>query len=271
MKWEGGDMQSNSDYNEENSSKSSVIDKALSILEIISEYPGGIAFSSIADISNLRAATIEKIIRTLIGRGYISRSQYDDKYLLDIKSLELGISGFMNYNVVDMTSPHLKKLSTQINETCFLGVYHHGNIVYLYKSEGNNAIQTNASLGSTRPAYCTSLGKVLLANKNADEINNVLSQTLVKYTANTLTDIIKLRESLTEIRERNIAYDNEEIEEGLICVASAIFNYTGEAIAAISIAGPVYRMKLQLDDIVPQLLHTAQLISRRLGYVKNQE
>ena len=163
--------------------------------------------------------------------------------------------------------PFIKSLSNTINETCFLGVYNSGNVVYLYKSEGNNAIHTSSNLGHMRPAYCTGLGRILLSHQSQQEIDRVLLSPLLKHTKNTITDTQKLYDILDKVRQENIAYDWEEVEEGLICVASGIFNYSNDVVAALSITGPSNRMQNQMKKCASLLKETTNSISSRLGYI----
>lgn len=245
----------------------SAIDKAISVLDVISNCAAGVTINEIIEATKLNKIIIKKILKTLLDREYVFFDEKSDKYTLGFKSLELGISGLVNVNIVDVVIPFIKSLSNTINETCFLGVYNSGNVVYLYKSEGNNAIHTSSNLGHMRPAYCTGLGRILLSHQSQQEIDRVLLSPLLKHTKNTITDTQKLYDILDEVRRENIAYDWEEVEEGLICVASGIFNYSNDVVAALSITGPSHRMQNQIKKCASLLKETTNSISSRLGYI----
>lgn len=247
---------------------SSNIDKVLTILEAISNHSAGISLADLAKNTTIAKTTIFRILETLKMREYVSFDQLTERYMLDIKSLELGIKGLMNVNLVEVAIPYLKKLSSKTNETCFLGVYNSGYVVYLYKSEGTLAIQTNAHLGSRMPVYCTGIGKALLAHQPQEEIDNLLKTPLTQRTDNTITDRVGLYEELANIRANGYAFDNEENEEGLTCVAKPIFNYTGQVIGAISVAGPTNRMQPKIDSVLEDLKDVCQRVSRRLGSIE---
>ncbi|AKJ42386.1 IclR family transcriptional regulator [Pragia fontium] len=247
---------------------SSSIDKVLTILESVSNHPTGISLADLAKNTKIAKTTVFRILETLKLREYVTLDNLTERYILDIKSLELGIKGLMNVNLVEVAIPYLKKLSSLTQETCFLGVYNHGHVVYLYKSEGTLAIQTNAHLGSRMPAYCTGIGKALLAHQSQEEIDLQLKEPLVKYTENTITDRVGLYEALADIRLKGYSFDNEENEEGLTCVAKPIFNYTGNVIGAISVAGPTNRMKPKLEQVIEDLKNVSQVVSRRLGHIE---
>ncbi len=98
-----------------------------------------------------------------------------------------------------------------VGETSFLAVYNAGDVVYLYKAEGTSSIQTTARLGSRRPAYCTALGKVILANLSIEETDRVFEKKLTKFTEKTISDRLKLYEEFAHIRSDGYAVDDEGI------------------------------------------------------------
>jgi IclR family KDG regulon transcriptional repressor len=243
------------------------IDKVLTLLEAISDHSNGVTLSELSKQTGIAKTTVFRMLETLKGREYVMCDPQTERYMLDIKSLELGIKGLMNANLVEVSIPYLKKLSSRTNETCFLGVYNNGHVIYLYKSEGTLAIQTNAHLGSRMPSYCTGIGKALLAFQPQDEIDKVLKGPLIQHTDKTITNRVALYEALADIRLKGYSFDNEENEEGLTCVARPIFNYTDSVVGAISVAGPTGRMSLKLDMVIDELKNVCQTVSRRLGHI----
>ncbi|WP_392561984.1 IclR family transcriptional regulator [Orbus sturtevantii] len=243
------------------------IDKVLTILETISDHSDGISLSELAKITLIPKTTVFRILESLKAREYVLYDMLNESYSLDIKSLELGIKGLMNVNLVEVSIPYLKTLSSKTNETCFLGVYNQGHVIYLYKNEGTMSIQTNARLGSRIPAYCTGIGKALLAYQPLEEIERVLSQKLEKITEKTVFDRVQLYNILADIRLNGYAFDNEENEEGLTCIAKPVFNYTNSIVGAISVAGPTHRMSHKIDSVIFELQNICNTISRRLGYI----
>lgn len=246
---------------------SSGVDKVLTILEEISEHSDGISLAELVKRTGIAKTTVFRTLETLKERQYVMQDNGTERYHLDLKSLELGIKGLMNVNLVEVSIPYLKTLSAKTAETCFLGVYNSGHVVYLYKSEGTLSIQTNARLGARLPAYCTGIGKALLAFQPLEEIDRVLSEPLIPFTEKTVVDRVSLYETLADIRLKGYSLDNEENEEGLTCVARPVFNYTGTVIGALSVAGPTHRMQRKIDDVNDELELVCSLISRRLGFI----
>ncbi|CNH19863.1 IclR family transcriptional regulator [Yersinia pekkanenii] len=251
------------------STNSSNIDKVLTILEEISEHSDGISLAELVKHTGIPKTTAFRILETLKERQYVALDAITERYILDLKSLELGMKGLMNINLVEVAIPYLKKLSAKTSETCFLGVYSSGFVVYLYKNEGTLSIQTNAKLGARLPAYCTGIGKALLAFQPLEEIDCVLGKPLARITDKTIIDRVKLYEILADIRLKGYSVDDEENEEGLTCIARPVFNYTGNIIGAISVAGPTHRMTQKMDRVNDELEQVCSLISRRLGCVSS--
>lgn len=246
---------------------SSSIGKVLSLLEEISNHSNGISLAELTRNTQIAKTSAFRILEILKERQYVMLDSLTERYQLDLKSLELGIKGLMNVNLVEISIPYLKKLSTNTAETCFLGVYNSGYVVYLNKSEGTLSIQTNAKLGARLPAYCTGIGKALLAFQPQAEIDRVLSEPLPRITEHTITDRVTLYETLAEIRLKGYALDNQENEEGLTCIARPVFKLTGEIAGAISIAGPTRRMLGKIDAINEELALVCSTASRRLGHI----
>lgn len=242
-------------------------DKVLTLLEHISDTPQGISLAMLTRTTGMAKTTAFRILETLCARQYVIQDGDTERYLLGLKSLELGMKGLMNANLVEVAIPYLKKLSANTGETCFLGVYHGGHVVYLYKSEGTLSIQTNARLGARFPAYCTGIGKALLAFQPQAEIDAVLARPLPAVTASTIADRVALYDALADIRLKGYAMDNEENEEGLTCIARPLFNYSSDVVGAISVAGPTPRMLAKLSGTSDALAQVCGVISRRLGHL----
>ncbi|PFI60688.1 transcriptional regulator [Priestia megaterium] len=252
----------------ESSSSNSAVERALTILEFIASKKEPVGVGEIAETLNLAKSTTHRILEALKNKQFIEQIETTEKYDIGIKAIEVGMSGLTNWNIVDVSAPHLKQLAMDINETAFLAVYDQGEIVYVYKAEGNQAVITNAQLGTRKPIHCTSLGKAIASNFHIEEVESILKEKgMPKYTDRTITDSQKYFEELSKVRQLGYAMDDEEVEEGLTCFAVPIFNYTGQAIAAISVAGPTGRILGKKDEIIKSLKDVNNYVSTRLGFV----
>lgn len=254
---------------ESNSSQSnSSVERALMILELIASKKGAVGVGEIAEQLGLAKSTTHRILEALKNKQFIEQVETNDKYDIGIKAIEVGMSGLMNWNIVDIAGPYIRQLAYDLNETSFLAVYDQGEIVYVYKAEGTKAVTTNAQLGTRKPIHCTSLGKAIVSNFHIEEVEHILNKKgMKKFTERTITEKQKYFEELSKVRKLGYAMDDEEVEEGLTCFAVPIFNFTGHAIAAISVAGPTDRMIGNKELIIDSLKNVHNIVSTRLGFV----
>ncbi|WP_408008335.1 IclR family transcriptional regulator [Pseudalkalibacillus sp. A8] len=246
----------------------SAVERALTILELISSKEGPVGVGEIAQELELAKSTTHRILEALKSKQFVEQIEATEKYQIGLKAIEIGMSSLTKWNLVDITAPYLKQLASDLNETAFLGVYDNGEIVYVYKAEGKQSVSTNAQLGTRKPVHCTGLGKSIVSNFQIEEVDHILTEKgMPKYTDKTITDRQKYLEELSEIRQRGYAMDDEEVEEGLTCFAVPIFNYTGNAIAAISVAGPTERILNKKDQVIESLKSVNTFVSTRLGFV----
>ena len=143
-------------------------------------------------------------------------------------------------------------------------------VFFINRVQSPQSIRLKSLVGSKLPAYCTAIGKVLLAHMDERDLDTYLrSVELIPQTPNTVTDPYKLRKHLREIRDRGYSFDNKEFETEVQSVAGPIRDHTGKVIAGISLAGPAYRMEQEgrLKKIIASVSEMADMISRRLGYI----
>lgn len=244
------------------------IDKTLSILEFISRNSRGVSLAELVKSVGVPKTTAFRILGILLAREYVTWDRDSEKYSIGLKTLEIGLSGLIGQNIVEISIPYMQELTSAVGETSFLAVYNSGDVVYLYKVDGTQSMATRCTLGSRRPAYCTGLGKAILAHLPVEESDRIFEKPLEKLTDRTIVDRIRLHEEFARIRLNGYAVDDEAIECGLYCLAVPLFDYTGRVVAAISVSGPVERMKESREKIIEKLQSIGGMVSRRLGYVK---
>lgn len=239
-------------------------------LDILDQFTTDAPFLSLADLSrrlDLSKSTIYQLLATLESRGFVERGVNDSKYSLGLRlfqlgSLRVGLSGLS-----DVATPYLTQLRDASGETVHLGVVYRDAILYVAKVESLHTIRMGSRIGGTSPLYCTGVGKVLLAYQPHEYVEEVLSMPLGRFTANTLTDAALILEELARIRSRGYAFDHEEHEPHVRCVAAPIRDHTGDVVAAISCSGPDIRMTSErMDSLVPHVVRAALSLSQRIGY-----
>ena len=144
-----------------------------------------------------------------------------------------------------------------------------GSVLVLAKTPGTGAFQIAGSLGVLRPAYCTGLGKALLAALTPAQLDRYLASTVLQpLTAKTLTEPERLRRQLDDVRRDGIAYDDAEFDAEIRCVAVPVRDFTAQVCGVVGISGPVWRLSLHaLQEQAQHVRAAAARLSGALGYV----
>lgn len=240
--------------------------RTLMVLECLRARPARV--SEIARALSLSLSTASRLMKSLESRGFVTRLA-DNRFELGLKVLELASSLERRLDLKQVARQHLLHLASETGETVHLAVLDRGEVVYLDKIESTHPVQMASRVGQRAPAYCTGLGKAILAYLPPSDLDEQLRYMELKpYTINTITDAGRLRAHLAEVRERGYATDNSEHELDVCCIAAPVLGRDGHVRGAISIA--VARARTPLEELVkyvPQLLKTSHAISRDLGYV----
>jgi len=157
----------------------------------------------------------------------------------------------------------MENLSKKYNEAVNLAKLDKDEIVYIQKIESSTTLKLDLKLGSNHPAYCTGLGKLLLAYLKEDELNYYFERIKLKrYTSNTITRQEKLKQELILIRQQGYAFDNEEYVPGVCCLAAPVRDYANKVCAALSIAIPSVRLKdNEISFVIRDIINAANGIS----------
>jgi IclR family pca regulon transcriptional regulator len=245
-------------------------------LAILSSFRSGRPLLGVSDLARevgLSRSTTHRYIATLAGLGYLQQDPPTRKYRLGPRVLDLGFSAINSMDLREVAAPHLQALSDETGHTVNMAVLDGPDIMYLERCrtyrQGQRDIDLNLHIGSRLPAYCTSMGKVLLANLPPDRLKEVLRLTeFHRRGPNTLTAKADLLAELERVREAGLAINNEELAYGLRSIAAPVFSQNGEAAAAINLA--VHRSMVSFDELIarlgPPLERTAAEISARIGY-----
>ena len=232
-----------------------------------------IGVSEIAQELDLTRSTAHRYIATLARLGYLQQDAATRKYALGPRVLDLGFTAINSMELRHVAAPHLQRLCDETGHTVNLAILDDVDIVYVERFRASrrhqNQIDLDLHVGSRLPAYCTSLGKVLLAFLPDSERDDVLDRTtFARRGPNTRTSKTALLADLRRIRETGIAVNNEELAYGLRSVAVPVFSAGGEVVAALNLAA--HRTMISLDDLTarlgPIMQRTAAGISAQLGY-----
>lgn len=246
------------------------VDRALSILELLSDYDEGLRIIDISEKVNLHKSTVHRLLKTLMHKGFVEQDLITNKYKISLKLYELGSKRTESLDILKVSKPYTKALMQSFNEVVHLVIRDGNDIVYIDKVEANNTIRMASNIGKRSPLYCTAVGKAILAYTDEKEVERVWrNSNIKKLTKNTIIDFKVFKEELKKVRELGYAVDDEENEIGVRCVGAPIFDYNGEVAGAISISGPTIRVtRDQVERIGSEIKKYAKLISRELGYIE---
>jgi len=245
-------------------------------LAILSAFRSGRALLGISDLGHdlgLSRSTTHRYVATLAALGYLQQDGPTKKYRLGPRVLDLGFSAINSMELREVAAPHLRELSDATGFTVNMAILDDLDIVYVERCRSGQArqreIDLNLHVGARLPAYCTSLGKVLLAWLPPEQLRARLPRIAFQRRGpNTLTTRAGFVAELKKIRADGFAINNEELAYGLRSIAAPVLDHDGAAAGAINLA--VHSTMLSLDDLVarlsPTLQRTAAEISERLGY-----
>jgi DNA-binding IclR family transcriptional regulator len=247
--------------------------KALDLLTAFSFREPRLSLADLAGRTGIPRPTAFRLLTTLEEAGFVAKQS--GEYQLGIKCFILGNIVAAGLDLRSRAQPHLERLRDRTGETVHLAVLDAWQVLYLERLQSPHPIGFMRSrIGATVPAYCTGLGKTLLAFMPEATVESWLAgQRLPAMTRHTITSRRRLLRELRTIRERGYGIDEEEHEVGVRCVAAPITNHTGEVVAAISIAGPADRLPRPLagSAMADALVATARAISAELGAVSELE
>jgi DNA-binding IclR family transcriptional regulator len=250
------------------SARSLTVEKALQVLRVISEQTMPMSLVALSRAANLDKTTTHRLATSLARQGLLRFDGVNRTYALGLWLVELGNRAIGQLSLPREARPHLERLGTLSHEAVNLGVWDAAEVVYVDQVPSPEPVVIRARVGTRVPAYCTGMGKVLLAFGPAEWRDAVLSiPELPALTPNTIVHTEELVEHLARVRRLGYALDDEEHRLGVRCVAAPVRDYTGNAVAAISVAGPAFRLSRdRLDELVGPLTETTRSLSAVLGH-----
>lgn len=245
------------------------LSRASSILEAIANHNNNISITELSKVVDLHKSTVHRLLKSLIELGYVRQNINDSHYALTVKLFEIGASVVRQNDLITTARPYLEKLSQLSGEVVHLVIPDQTDIIYVDKVESTHTLRMHSYIGKRSPMYCTAVGKAILATKSDALIREFWTQIdPVKHTPYTIVTIEAFLDEINRIRTMGISYDNEEHETDIRCVGTALTNYTGNVVGAISISGPKQRMSDEiLNKLIPELLEVKQSISKAMGKV----
>jgi DNA-binding IclR family transcriptional regulator len=243
----------------------SSLEKGLRILELLAEEQALTVSEAARHLDTNRAGS-HRFLATLRELGYVEKDA-EERYRLTFRVVELGMKVVNRHEILRIARPYLLELSTAFNETVNLGHFNGKDILHLDKIDSKEILRMDSEIGSRAPAYCTALGKAVLANLTEEELGRYLKSVRLKPQGpNTITSRRQLRDEISKIRSRGYAMDDEELAPGLRCVSAPVFDHTGRAFYAVSVSGPVTRMTAErIEGMQAEVARICRQLSEKLG------
>lgn len=247
-----------------NNQRSSALEKALAVLEAVSDQPQGVGLPDLAARLNLPRQTVHRVLGQLEGARLVLRDPTRERYSIGPRQSKLALQSLWSKNQGAPVRALLQDLVNELEETCNIGVLDDLHYVYLQRIECKWPLRMHLEAGDRMPAHCVSGGKVMLAHMEPEKLKLLLKgRKLTTSTTRTITRGADLQTELDKIRGRGFAINNGEYLDGIVGVAVPIRDEAGRTLAALATHGPVARFSLEdAKRHVPRLLKAAQSIAR---------
>jgi len=253
------------------------LERGLAILSCFTPKRPVLGIADIADELGMSRSTTHRYVITLLALGYLEQGA-SRKYRLGLRVTDLGMSALNSTGLREHAQPYLEELRQRTSYSVSLAVLDGPEILYVDRARsfrrGQGQAGPDVRIGSRLPAYCTAMGKLLLANlPDSDQRELIASIKLSKSGPNTIASKKALRDELDEVLEASFAVDDEELAKGLYSIAAPVRDEARDVVAAVDIAVPSSMISIGelVDALGPHLVSTADRISARLGYRRDDE
>jgi len=241
--------------------------RGLLVLQAFSQQKQDLSISQLSKKTGLSRASVRRCLHTLSKLGFAG-SDDGRNFHLRPRVLTLGHSYLSSMPLASTAKPVLEHLSQILHESCSIASLDGLDVVYIARANVTRIMSIDLGVGSRLPAFCTSMGRVLLANLPAVELEGLLPRIeFVRYTERTLTTVEKLRQVLSIVMRDGYAIVDQEMEIGLRSMAVPVHNQLGRVIAAINVG--VHAQRVSVQDMqtrfLPYLRATAQELCVLLG------
>jgi IclR family pca regulon transcriptional regulator len=239
--------------------------RGLAVIRSFSAQAPSQSLSEVAARTGLTRAGARRILLTLEGLGYVESQ--GRQFRLTPKILDLGFAYLSSLPLWNLAEPVMEALVEQVKESSSAAVLEGGDIVYVLRVPTHKIMSISLGIGSRLPAYCTSMGRVLLAGLSDEALRALLrAGPLPALTSRTVTDRDALFDLVMQVRRQGWCLVDQELEEGLVSLAAPIIDRGGRGIAALNISGQANRTppEVMVERFLPLLLEAAGSISRML-------
>ncbi len=229
-------------------SVSGTVGKALDVLNEFASIGRPARFSEVLAASKYPKTTLYRLLQTLTNEEMLSYDPEEQMYSLGVRLVRLAHAAWEQSSMAPIARPFVDALSHEVGLTVHLAQLDGGQVLYIDKRNSSAPIQMYSQAGKIGPAYCTGVGKAMMACLEEEALERVISQqSFHRYTEHTLTSAQDMRQELLTIKEEGVAFDREEHEHNIICIAAPILSLKGKLMGALSIT--TTRHRHSIDDL----------------------
>jgi IclR family pca regulon transcriptional regulator len=234
--------------------------RGLAVIQAFSQRRHHLTISQVSTTTGLSRAAVRRCLYTLAKLGFAG-SDDNRHFFLRPRILALGHSYISSMPLATAAQPVLEHISHLLHESCSIATLDGVDIVYIARANVTRIMSIDLGVGSRLPAFCTSMGRAILANLPPEELDSVLARVEFKrYTERTITNTAKLTQALRQIRRDGYSIIDQELEHGLRSMAVPIQNPSGKVVAALNIGAHAQRVSIQemQTKFLPHLRAAAQ-------------
>lgn len=212
-------------------------------------------------------SSAHRLLITLQKHGYADFDEATQEWMVGVEAFRVGSAFAQRTSLVDAAREVMRRLMDETGETANLAIAADGDVVFMSQVETQHPIRAFFSPGTRGPMHASGIGKVLLADMARRDVERILQKKgLADFTPKTITSPEALFKDLDLTRERGWSFDDEERHLGMRCIAAPVFNGFGEAVAGISVSGPVVRLDdAAIAEVAPKVKRAAAEVTRLIG------
>ena len=237
------------------------LERGLAVLAILADHPSGLTLTEVAERAGLTRAGARRLLLTLSATGHAE--QHGRRFLLTSRLLSLARTWISGFTLWSYAEPIMREVADTLNESCSAAILADQDVVYMARVAGERIISISLHVGTRLPAYCTSMGRVLLSGLPEEELEAFLARApITARTTRTITDRGVVAERIGAARRDGYALVDEELEIGLRSIAVPVRDRAGRIVAAINVPTQSARCDVETmkRDFLPVLLSAATRI-----------
>lgn len=236
--------------------------RVLEVLDALSQHTEGCTLTDLASITGASKSTLVPILKTMLRHRFIA-FRSDRRYAIGMKTFSVGSAFVEGEPLIGALRSEMERVVAVCQETCQLGVLDGNHVFYIAKIDSPQAIRLISSIGKRIPAYCTALGKALLSDRDAREIEELFPDGLAPMTPHTITSVPELCEQIADQRTDGVFTEYEESCGSVVCFAVPLCQ-RGRIVAAVSISVPRFRLDDEKETQIRQLLAGYRVTAERM-------